>query len=308
MTEVTVVIPLPQLSRKPSAEIHFAPSPAVCSNAVIVNREQEHCSLCLDQSANLQLGCSHVFHDECILNQLKAGWTGVRISFNFMRCAECRAPMTLPAQVEDSDVMREIKELLQQHQALSQKLEQMAKDLIESGEVKDELEDPAKLVFYPCFKCQSPYYVGNHDCAAELNIKFENLLCPPCLQIENKLLVKAATEPGGACALHGDKFALYKCTLCCGAAIWQCGSMEFYCSACHDGGEMTRCAGANCHIKVPHKQLSEGRIFIIACNACEMGTENQDDVGIDKEEFENEDEDEDDEDNEDNEEEEEDGE
>jgi hypothetical protein len=247
----------------------------------LIPRRKQQCSLCMDDEPNLKLECSHAFHDECILNQLKAGWTGVRISFNFMKCAECRAPMVLPKEdtQQDNEVMKEIKELLQQHQELAKKVDQMAKNLIEAQEVKDD--DASTMVFYPCFKCKAPYYAGKMDCAAELNIEAASLICPPCIQIENKRLVKAATGTGGPCPVHGDQFAVYKCSYCCGAANWQCGYGYFYCHPCHDGvGEKTPCQGSACHITVEHTENSEGVTFIIACNACELDTDNVEDVGV----------------------------
>jgi hypothetical protein len=61
-----------------------------------------------------------------------------------------------------------IKELFQQHQDLSEKIDKMAKDLIEADDTKEE--DASKMVFYPCFKCKLPYYAGIMDCAAQLKI------------------------------------------------------------------------------------------------------------------------------------------
>ena len=56
------------------------------------------CEMCgEDEKAQiLVLACSHKYCLECIVGQLKAGSSGVRITFNYMNCAFCRQEFALP--------------------------------------------------------------------------------------------------------------------------------------------------------------------------------------------------------------------
>eukprot|EP00475_Leptophrys_vorax_P003598 TRINITY_DN12116_c0_g1_i1.p1 TRINITY_DN12116_c0_g1~~TRINITY_DN12116_c0_g1_i1.p1 ORF type:complete len:305 (-),score=60.09 TRINITY_DN12116_c0_g1_i1:43-957(-) len=241
--------------------------------------KKQDCALCLDSGCDLELRCSHVFHRDCIANQLTAGWTGPRISFNFMRCAVCRSSIAL--QKHDVDKLNvpaldAIKNKIVEHVTLAKTIRKLAEAaLAENKEV--EASDVSRMVFYPCFKCKTPYYAGQLDCAAEMNLQAENLLCKRCMTEYERS--QEPGKPGGPCSVHGYKFALFKCGFCCNPATWQCGSREFYCAACHDGiGTKLPCAGPDCYIKIPHSE-GGGGVLVLECGACQVGTD-CDDVGV----------------------------
>jgi len=231
------------------------------------------CVLCLEKGSVsvLKLACGHVFHQDCILNQLNAGWTGLRISFQFLRCAVCRKQIALlpPVENEDAEPRAQILSKLQEMEAFSGRISDMIDKIVQ--EHKDDAEElnPLKMVFYTCFKCKNPYYAGTMDCAAQLDIAEENLVCPACL--EKSLEQRAVTnQNGGPCSIHGSQYGSFKCNRCCSFAVWQCSQFDFYCDPCHEGLASPACPGKDCHIKVPH-ELNHAGVFMIACKACEFG-------------------------------------
>ena len=74
----------------------------------------------------------------------------------------------------------------------------------------------ARLSYYMCFKCKSPYFGGLKECGNNLengaNFKEEDLVCGKCA---NKLL-----DLGGKtdCAVHGQDYIEFKCKYCCDVA------------------------------------------------------------------------------------------
>src|SRR5690606_9431145 len=54
-----------------------------------------YCAICwteaLQAAPSLMLGCGHIFHAECIQNQLKARWSSPNISFACLECPLCHA-------------------------------------------------------------------------------------------------------------------------------------------------------------------------------------------------------------------------
>ena len=41
----------------------------------------------------MQLKCGHIFHANCVIELLKHKWTSLRITFSFMSCPACKAPI-----------------------------------------------------------------------------------------------------------------------------------------------------------------------------------------------------------------------
>ena len=59
--------------------------------------DEELCTICytceLREEPGVQLGCGHVFHANCVIELLKHKWTSLRITFAFMSCPACKAPI-----------------------------------------------------------------------------------------------------------------------------------------------------------------------------------------------------------------------
>ena len=75
-----VMIMTPGYSRPPLAG---------CSN----QDADSFCNICwtetLGEAPCIQLGCGHVFHNDCIQTQLRKAWPGRRISFQYANCPLC---------------------------------------------------------------------------------------------------------------------------------------------------------------------------------------------------------------------------
>ena len=77
-----------------------------------------NCCVCLDEepSGMLRLSsCPHSAHFECLKRQLEAKWSGKRVSFNFLKCGECRTPLSHPR----------LTRLISGHAALKKKVEEI---------------------------------------------------------------------------------------------------------------------------------------------------------------------------------------
>lgn len=57
----------------------------------------ELCNICytceLREEPSVQLGCGHIFHANCVVELLKHKWATLRITFAFMSCPACKAPI-----------------------------------------------------------------------------------------------------------------------------------------------------------------------------------------------------------------------
>jgi hypothetical protein len=60
----------------------------------------DFCSICycssLGQEPSLLLKCGHIFHVECVKNQVQKGYNGPRIVFNYLDCPDCKQRMDAP--------------------------------------------------------------------------------------------------------------------------------------------------------------------------------------------------------------------
>ena len=195
------------------------------------------CSVCLDDSADCHLACSHSFHETCIEGLLAAKWTGLRINFKFMTCPLCREPIehetaSFRALLEDLLIFKE------EVTEMARKKHQEEPDVLEEhDEVSDELLLET-FAFYECCDCTEPFCGGLVSCAEELELELEDskLRCQEC--------VFKASGPSGdddqkneiedrRCFEHGYTYAMFKCDSCCSMATWDCGSNHF-CDRCHN--------------------------------------------------------------------------
>jgi len=182
-------------------------------------KEDRCCPVCLmdDEEGFIRLGCKHWIHKECLLAMAKAGWPGPQISFNFISCATCRAPLKLS--VPDADVAKALKP----HLKLKRDLLVLAK-----ARGKDNLDEFNSFI---CCKCNQPFIHDRAACEDMQDIDGSAMVCPHCEYNDLK-------SPY-LCPIHSkaDKETIMrKCDWCCGIAKYQCGNMGFFCEICHSSG------------------------------------------------------------------------
>ena len=55
--------------------------------------------------------CGHVFHVDCVKELLNHKWSTLRITFAFMSCPSCKAPIEVDQDSEIADQIAQLKEL-----------------------------------------------------------------------------------------------------------------------------------------------------------------------------------------------------
>lgn len=236
------------------------------------------------------LRCGHSYCAGCLSGQLAARWPGPRVTFGYLQCGLCRAPLEHEA----------FEEKLAEHARFQQRVAQVAADAFrEDGAIVESLPKLGReateeevvahaseaMVVYMCSRCREPYCAGRQDCAAQQEMSPEELLCRACVWS----LTSAAADR--RCQLHGPRFALYKCDYCCAVATYCCGG-TYMCTRCHDpwdfppetaeeAAERRRCPGpGRCPLGIPHP--SGATAFVIGCTACAGYCEPQDDFDLDR--------------------------
>eukprot|EP00475_Leptophrys_vorax_P035898 TRINITY_DN5977_c0_g1_i1.p1 TRINITY_DN5977_c0_g1~~TRINITY_DN5977_c0_g1_i1.p1 ORF type:complete len:341 (-),score=75.81 TRINITY_DN5977_c0_g1_i1:73-1095(-) len=272
-------------------------------------KEKAVCAICYDESSrcNFALKCKHEFHWECLEAQLKAKWSGVRVSLNYMNCAVCRAP------VSDSKGSR-LKPYVDEFEALKVSLVTLANERAKEDDIdckglegQERLDFLFKtLAFYQCVDCKQAYCGGLVSCAEELEIDAEQLRCQSCtfsrINQEQKeanpeapaadaaAAVKRLADgsPDLRCLDHGYKHAVFKCDSCCSMATYDC-IWNHYCDRCHGQAYQAKnypCVGEDkCPLGIKHPPNQEAKHggaanapvpFVLGCLKCiGLDTENQ---------------------------------
>jgi hypothetical protein len=186
----------------------------------------------LSQAPCIQLGCKHIYHEDCLLRVLKGKWSGPRINFEFIKCPVCKERM----ESSHPKAFKYIKEAM--------KLEEQIYDMAfkrgkhEGIDKDDRLKDPpyngdlqsyavARLSYYMCYKCKKPYFGGLKSCENNQqqnnqNFKRDELVCAAC----------SADSVGGGikdCKTHGRDYIEFKCKFCCNVAQWFCWGTTHFC-------------------------------------------------------------------------------
>jgi E3 ubiquitin-protein ligase MYCBP2 len=169
-----------------------------------------------------RLGCGHVFHASCLARKLKAGWPEAHMSFGFLGCPLCKAPM---APATHPALATLLPPLLALQAELHKKV--LMRVRAEGKEGDPEITDPAsrfhgdplawglhRYAYYKCFKCEKPYYGGLRACGVGGAGEWDpqELVCPNCLPMG-----------GGKCPKgHPDDFQQFKCRFCCSPSAFIC--------------------------------------------------------------------------------------
>jgi hypothetical protein len=232
-----------------------------------------------------------------------AKWSGRKVPFNYMNCAECRT------QLADELLVDSMKE----HLELKARVEKMCVEKCVEDEVIHGLEelfaaDPKaacaaaldKLTVLQCSACSQPFCGGRIDCQEDDSLDITRIRCAPCAfevqeqlaAAERKKALEAAADLEairqlttgwkGACRKHGFKSAIYKCDSCCAVAVFDCRT-NHYCDRCHAIAGQAKdfpCPGPlTCPLGMPHpkngtgihQQVDAG--FVIGCSKCFTGSD-----------------------------------
>eukprot|EP00930_Biecheleria_cincta_P091545 TRINITY_DN81133_c0_g1_i1.p1 TRINITY_DN81133_c0_g1~~TRINITY_DN81133_c0_g1_i1.p1 ORF type:complete len:637 (-),score=113.94 TRINITY_DN81133_c0_g1_i1:27-1724(-) len=240
------------------------------------------CGICMDSLDLLKFACQHAFCVDCTTGQLAARWPTPRVVFNYLDCALCRQPLVHPL----------LSEMLSQHRKLQDRVvkisvdkfkeDGLAEDLskeLERDATEKEISEKAQetMAVYMCAECSQPYCGGRVDCAAQQDLKSEDLRCHSCEW------ATLARENDRRCFLHGHRYAMFKCDSCCAVATWNC-TFHHYCERCHNSAFSDKdfpCPGPEeCPLGIPHppnvaanfsvastKEITFAS-FVLGCTAC----------------------------------------
>jgi hypothetical protein len=240
--------------------------------------KDEDCPLCMEKTVDMILECGHVFHRQCLHQQLDAKWSGVRIGFNHIQCAMCRAEISMPELHLDDALRNKINEAL----ALKKKIETRAMEKVKEDSLFNDFKGSdeellkhamEKLAFYKCVDCSEPYCGGMVDCGRDLEINEKELRCQQCVFKKEDTNVRDLR-----CLAHGYKHAMFKCDSCCSIATWDC-IYNHYCDRCHSQASSVKnypCPGnQKCPLGIPHPPnhsavhcQEEIVPFVIGCMKC----------------------------------------
>lgn len=238
------------------------------------------CMVCFDEGIMLQLDCRHEICGQCLGTQLSTGYSGPRLTFSYLNCGICRAPLSHGSIREELARHGELRD-----QALQVAVWQFCADglrgelcraldrEVSDSEVQTRAE--AEMAVYRCHDCSEPFCAGRVDCiqaagAEEECIDPKRLRCSACRWSD-----PLASQH--RCLQHGHRFAIFKCNSCCDVAVWTCSS-NHYCDRCHNEASIKKdypCLGPGlCQLCRPHPPNAPAVIgdhvpeFILGCTAC----------------------------------------
>jgi len=233
----------------------------------------DYCNICwtedLKSAPAIQLKCGHIFHYQCIENQLTKKWHTTNISFGFCECPLCSRWITHPSVKEIMDPIQELYNDIKDKAMQRLKYQKLdnAKEIVGEGEIF--YNNPVgyalkRFCYYPCYKCKKPYFGGERACNAELlvNPNFDpaELLCGSCSAGDNKQ----------NCNKHGADFIEWKCKFCCQIACWFCWGNTHFCEDCHkqavNVSKLPRDQLPKCSCNVEHPPNGEEHCF--GCSLC----------------------------------------
>jgi len=216
--------------------------PACAADSKQGQDASEFCNICwveeLGQAPVLQLDCGHMFHRQCILNQIDKRWPGTRITFGFLECPLCKIQISHPSLKQTLAPLLSLFASLKDKAMKRLQVENMLKD--------PKLTDPSSryykrpeqyamdcFAYYNCFKCKNAYFGGRRDCeqnAAAENRPPEEFICYDCSPMKNIHCKVPAHQ----------EYHVWKCRFCCSTAVWFCFGTTHYCEPCHRDNPMEK--------------------------------------------------------------------
>lgn len=238
------------------------------------------CAICLGDHTDgplLRLDCNHIFHEECIREQISRNWgDGARMNFGFMHCGLCRDEINHPRLEK---VVKPFKKLKKSVTKILLKQADADGLPADPAEEHPNREEEVRRVFAAnlCSQCSKPFCSGRIDCGGDDEVDPKALVCGDCSFSNGNSMYK--------CHEHGVKYAIYKCDSCCKVATFDCRGNHF-CEECHKNpgsGRIYRptCCGQpgdNCPLGKCHPPNQPCGFkanpigFVIGCTKC-MGIE-----------------------------------
>eukprot|EP00501_MAST-03F_sp_TOSAG23-6_P000492 GSMAST32.ASY1.ANO1.506.1 assembled CDS len=217
-------------------EIFFQNTCLTCD----LNMSEEYCTICyvdaLGNAPTIQLKCGHLFHAACVRDLLEKGYPGHRMSFEFMKCPQCKEQIRHWSVEDIVGPMIALEADVHRRALLRFKMEGLDKDAAVIKPGGDFYQKPLQFalhefVFYQCYKCKRPYFGGNYRCGAadedeeDEDDVAKDLLCPSC-----------AVDNVEECPKHGKDWIAHKCRFCCSVASFCCWGNTHFCVNCHKPG------------------------------------------------------------------------
>ncbi|KNC49138.1 uncharacterized protein AMSG_05111 [Thecamonas trahens ATCC 50062] len=184
-----------------------------CAPADAQITADDYCSICwvddIRSAPSIELACGHVFHYSCVTARLDARWPDAHISFAFLDCPLCNAPIAHKVLAKR---LRPLQRL--QGEVLALARHALHTEMLAGNSEVAFISDAAIAAYassqryYLCSKCDHPYHGGAAACEAAGDAH------PPILT---------------------PSFArTHKCRFCCNLATWLCWGTTHFCDACHD--------------------------------------------------------------------------
>lgn len=241
---------------------------------------EDICVVCYDPLAAypvIQISCGHMLHRHCAENILKNRWTGPRITFTFMLCPVCRAEVEHPALQHLLEPLRKIYDDIKRKALTRLQYEGLEKKRHIGPHYSDNVQYALyRYCYYPCYKCQTPYFGGTAQCEGGMDeklIKAEEMICPTCSAPKGK---------AQSCTVHGTDYIEFKCRYCCSVAVYFCFGTTHFCDSCHTnhtkmtsmGSNLPRCPAGpagqqltgSCPLGIEHPP--NGQEHCLGCGLC----------------------------------------
>ena len=238
----------------------------------------EFCAICytedLRSSPSVLLDCGHILHCLCVLEQLKAGPSGLRLTFSHLDCPLCKQRISckrlglIESQLAEGVQLEKTVASMAYQRLVYEGLLGKAKRILKSESESELIAYAMKIYsYYPCFECEQPYFAGLAVCGDAPDAQAG--LCGMC---EEK------KRPRSRCDKHGSEYMQWKCRFCCSIAAFKCWGSHSFCQSCHSiqvaGEHLSKkkpsafpiCSGKeHCPLKVNHPHVEE---FSLGCALC----------------------------------------
>ena len=223
------------------------------------------CHICLkrlDTSPIVYLSCSHYVHCLCIQNKLiqNINLYGKKLNFNFMKCQLCNTFYECP-------FLPELQNQIEKYTIIYKQTQEMIKQRFLIEDIQPTEKNKDIFMFFLCYKCKRPYYVGKNNDKNQIIVLNENnnnekdCLCGKDSYIDDE-------NRGVICQKHRNDFIEYKCRYCCNMAS-RFQSQTHLCEECYfNKPKIKECDKTICLFGGIHPP--NGIEFCLGCFACKV--------------------------------------